>query len=253
MKHRNRKPRGNKTNARKVVIMAILFGALLVGGSITAFSNFGSNNNSSSSSSNPENIQQLISNLTSPIIPGATAVGNENAPINIVEFGDYQCPFCARFNQETKADLISKYVDSGIVRFGFKDLVINDLPKDKLSTLAAEASYCAADQDKYWQYHDEVYRNSRGENTGWITEDSLIDFARNVNITNISEFTNCLQAHKYNPTVVENDVFAKNLGLTSTPTFLILKENSTRIAAVEGAQPMEVFDDVINQLLNNTL
>lgn len=233
--------------------MAILFGALLIGGSITAFSNFGSNNNSSSSSSNPQNIQQLISNLTSPAIAGAAAMGNEKAPIEIIEFGDYQCPFCARFNQETKADLISKYVDSGIVRFGFKDLVINDLPQDKLSTLGAEASYCAADQDKYWEYHDEVYRNSRGENTGWITQDSLIDFARNVNIPDISEFKSCLESHKYNPLVVENDLFAKNLGLASTPTFLILKENSTRIAAIEGAQPLEVFDDVINQLLNNTL
>ncbi|VFJ12761.1 DsbA family protein [Candidatus Nitrosocosmicus franklandus] len=251
MKHRNRKPRGNKTNVRKVVIMAVLFGALLIGGSITAFSNFGGNNNSSSS--NPEDIQQLISNLTNPIVPGAAAIGNGDAPIDIIEFGDYQCPFCARFNQETKADLISKYVDPGIVRFGFKDFVINDLPADKLSTLGAEASYCAAEQDKYWEYHDEVYRNSRGENTGWVTQESLIDFARNINIPNVSEFADCLQSHKYNSIVVENDIFAKNLGLTSTPTFLIMKENSTRIAAIEGAQPIEVFDDVIGQLLNNTL
>ncbi len=253
MKHRNRKPRGNKTSYRKVTIMAILFGALLIGGSITAFSNFGNNNDSSSSSSGPENIQQIISNLTTPVIPGAKAIGSDNATINIIEFGDYQCPFCARFNQETKDDLISKYVDSGIVRFGFKDLVINDLPQDKLSTLGAEASYCAADQNKYWEFHDEVYRNSRGENTGWITRESLIDFARNTNIDNISAFTECLDSHKHNPLVVENDMFAKNLGLASTPTFLILKENSTRIAAIEGAQPLEVFDDVINQMLNNTL
>ncbi|HYF99173.1 MAG TPA: thioredoxin domain-containing protein [Candidatus Saccharimonadales bacterium] len=252
MKHRTRKPRGNKSSYRKVVIMAVLFGALLIGGSITAFSNFG-NNNDPSSSTGPENVQHLISNLTTPVIAGAEAIGSDNAVINIIEFGDYQCPFCARFNQETKDELISRYVDSGIVKFGFKDLVINDLPKDKLSTLSAEASYCAADQGKYWEYHDEVYRNSRGENTGWITKESLTDFARNVNMNNISEFKNCLDSHKHNRLVIENDIFAKNLGLASTPTFLILKENSTRIAALEGAQPLEVFDDVISQLLNNTL
>ncbi|MDQ3085045.1 MAG: DsbA family protein [Thermoproteota archaeon] len=251
MKHRNRKPRGNKTNYRKVVIMAVLFGALLIGGSVTAFSNFGGQNNSSSS--NPADIQQLISNLTTPVIPGAKAIGDDNAPINIIEFGDYQCPFCARFNQETKDELVSKYVDTGIVRFGFKDLVINDLPNDKLSTLGAEASYCAAEQDKYWDYHDEVYRNSRGENTGWISNDSLVGFAKNINMTNISQFTDCLDSHKYNQLVVQNDIFAKNLGLGSTPTFLVLKENSTKIAAVEGAQPIHVFDDVIAQYLNNTL
>ncbi|MGD9533870.1 MAG: thioredoxin domain-containing protein [Candidatus Nitrosocosmicus sp.] len=203
--------------------------------------------------SNPTDIQALISNLTTPVIPSATALGKLNAPINIIEFGDYQDPFSARFNQETKADLISKYLDSGIVRFGFKDLVINDLPKDKLSTLGAEASYCAADQGKYWDYHDEVYRNSRGENTGWITKESLITFAKNVNLSNISQFTNCMDSHKYTKLVGENDKFAKGLGLVSTPTFLILKDNSTRIAAIEGAQPLKVFDDVIGQMLNNTL
>jgi protein-disulfide isomerase len=180
LKHRNRKSRGNKTNYRKVVIMAVLFGALLIGGSITAFSNFGGQNK-------------------------------------------------------------------------FKDLIINDLPKDKLSTLSAEASYCAAEQNKFWDYHDEVYRNSRGENTGWISNESLLGFANNVNMPNIAQFTECLNSHKYNQLVMQNDIFAKNLGLSTTPTFLILKDNSTKIAAVEGAQPISVFDDVIAQFLNNTL
>jgi protein-disulfide isomerase len=251
LKHRNRKSRGNKTNYRKVVIMAVLFGALLIGGSITAFSNFGGQNKSTSSE--PADIQNLISNLTTPVIPGAKAIGNNNAPISIIEFGDYQCPFCARFNQETKDELVSKYADTGIVNFGFKDLIINDLPKDKLSTLSAEASYCAAEQDKFWDYHDEVYRNSRGENTGWISNESLLGFANNVNMPNIAQFTECLNSHKYNQLVVQNDIFAKNLGLSTTPTFLILKDNSTKIAAVEGAQPLSVFDDVIAQFLNNTI
>ena len=231
--------------------MSVLFGALLIGGSITAFSNFGGKNKSHPS--NPVDTQQLISNLTTAVIPGAEAIGDNNATINIIEFGDYQCPFCARFNQETKDDLVSKYVDTGIVRFGFKDLVINDLPKDKLSTLSAEASYCAAEQNKYWDYHDEVYRNSRGENTGWISTDSLVGFAKNVNMPNISQFTDCLNSHKFNQLVAQNDMFSKDLGLASAPTFLILKDNSTKIAALEGAQPIKVFDDVIAQLLNNTL
>ncbi len=231
--------------------MAVLFGALLIGGSITAFSNFGGQNKSTSS--DPADIQNLISNLTTPVIAGAKAIGDDNAPINIIEFGDYQCPFCARFNQETKDELVSKYVDTGIVRFGFKDLVINDLPKDKLSTLSAEASYCAAEQDKFWDYHDEVYRNSRGENTGWISNESLVGFANNMNMPDIAQFTECLNSHKYNQLVVQNDIFAKNLGLANTPSFLILKDNSTKIAAVEGAQPISVFDDVIAQFLNNTI
>ena len=70
---------------------------------------------------------------------------------------------------------------------------------------------------------------------------------------NISQFTDCLNSHKFNQLVVQNDIFAKGLGLASTPTFLILKDNSTKIAALEGAQPIKVFDDVIAQFLNNTL
>lgn len=210
--------------------------------------------NDSSDKSKSTNVQALISNLTNPVVPSAAALGeDDDAPISIVEFGDYQDPFSARFNQETKDALISKYVDSGVVRFGFKDLIIFDLPSDKISTLAAEASYCAADQDKYWAFHDEVYRNSRGENTGWISKERLITFAKNVNVSDIPQFTDCLETHKYANLVGENDKFAKGLGLASTPTFLILKENSTRIAAIEGAQPFEVFDDVISQLLNNAL
>ncbi len=77
MKHRNRKPPGRKTNIRKLLIMSVLFGALLIGGSITAFSNFGGKNKSHPS--NPVNTQQLISNLTTPVIPGAEAIGDKNA------------------------------------------------------------------------------------------------------------------------------------------------------------------------------
>lgn len=250
MKHRNRKPRKERTNYRKISIMAVLFGALLIGGSITAFSNMGSN---TSTESSPEDVQEIVAFLTSPTVPGAGALGSDNATISIVEFGDYQCPFCARFNQETKDVLVSQYVDTGVVNYGFKDFVINDLPRDKLSTLAAEASYCAAEQDKFWEYHDEVYRNSEGENTGWITQESLVSFAQNVGISDIDQFSSCLDSHKYNQQVVNNHAFAAGVGLTSTPTFLILKENSTKIAAIEGAQPIQVFDDVINQFLNNTI
>ncbi len=229
--------------------MTILFGSLLIGGTVAAFSNIGKGTNNKQT----QDIRQLVSQLTSPSVPGANAIGKNNATINIVEFGDMQCPYCAHFNNEVKGQLLSKYADTGIVRFNFKDLILNDLPKDRLSTLAAEASYCAADQDKFWPYHDEVYRNSKGENTGWVSTDSLIGFAKAVKMPNISMFTNCLNSHKYSNIVAQNDDFAKSLGLKATPTFLILKQNHTRIAAIEGAQPLKVFDNVIEQFLNNTL
>ena len=231
--------------------MAVLFGALLIGGSLKGFSNMGNNNNNTDDKK--AQIQKLISELTTPSIPGATALGNNNASIAIVEFADYQCPFCAKFNNETKNDLIANYVNSGIARFVYKDFVVNDLPKDKLSTLAAEASYCAAEQNKFWDFHDEVFKNSKGENTGWLSNESLIEFAKNVRVNNIGQFSSCVDSHKYNLVVVKNDLFAKDLGLASTPTFLILKHNSTKVAAIEGARPLPVFKNTIDQFLNNTI
>ncbi len=226
-------------------------GALLIGGSVTAFSNMGKNNNNGADKE--VQIQRLISQLTNSTIPGATALGVNKAPITIVEFADYQCPYCAIFNNETKNDLINKYVNTGIAKFVFRDLVLNDLPKDKLSTLAAEASYCAAEQNKYWDFHDEVYKNSKGENTGWVSKESLAEFAKAVKVNNIEQFSTCLDSHKYNQVVLKNDLFAKNLGLISTPTFLILQQNSTKIAAIEGAQPLPIFENTINQILNKTI
>ncbi len=231
--------------------MAVLFGALLIGGSLSGFSNMGNNNKNTDDKK--AQIQKLISELTTPSIPGATALGNNNASIAIVEFADYQCPFCAKFNNETKNDLIANYVNSGIARFVYKDFVVNDLPKDKLSTLAAEASYCAAEQNKFWDFHDEVFKNSKGENTGWLSNESLIEFAKNVKVNNIGQFSSCVDSHKYNLVVVKNDLFAKDLGLASTPTFLILKHNSTKVAAIEGARPLPVFKNTIDQFLNNTI
>lgn len=226
-------------------------GALLIGGSVTAFSNIGKNNDNDAN--DDAQIQTLISQLTNSTMPGAAALGVNDAPITIVEFGDYQCPYCAKFNNETKSDLVNKYVDTGMAKFVFKDLLLNDLPQDKLSTLAAEASYCAAEQNRYWDFHDEVYQNSKGENTGWISKEALIEFAKNVKVTDIEQFSSCLDSHKYGQIVLENDRFAKDLGLVSTPTFLILQQNSSKIAAIEGAQPLYIFENTINQMLNQTI
>jgi protein-disulfide isomerase len=202
---------------------------------------------------NPINYEQLVERLTTSSVLGAEALGDPNAEISIIEFGDYQDSFSAAFNRDTKDALVSKYIDTGIATFGFKNLIINDLQVDGLSTFAAEASYCAAEQDKYWEFHDKVYENSKGENTGWITRENLIGFATNIGIPNTDQFTQCLDSHKYNIQIVNDDSFSKNLGLASTPTFLIIKEGSSKVTAIEGAQPINVFEDTINQILNGTI
>jgi protein-disulfide isomerase len=250
LKKRIRKPSKPKTKYQKIIIMSILFGALLVGGTVATFTNVGKNQNSDAAKK--AQAERLISLLTNASLPGAEALGANGAPITIVEFGDYQCPVCASFNNVTKNNLTDNYINKGIAKFVFKDLIINDLPNDKLSSLAAEASYCAAEQNKYWPYHDELYNNYKGENPGWISRASLIEFAKDVKIDNIEQFTSCLDSHKYSQIVMKNDIFGKELGLGTAPTFFFIKQNSTKVAAIQGFHPYSAFKSVIDQLLTNS-
>jgi len=190
---------------------------------------------------------RLTALLLAPSIPNAQALGNESAEITLVEFGDYQCTFCKRFHAITRELVINNLVDTGKVRFLFKDYPINDISPTNSSTLAAEASYCAADQHRYWEYHNELYDHWRGENTGWVSPESLLVFAKNSGIGNVSEFSNCVGSHKYSTLVHQNYDLAISLGLTSTPSFVILSEFKSPMVIV-GSQPFQTFDYMIKNM-----
>lgn len=238
------KSRSTKINKRALTL-GIILAIVIIGGSATAFLSMGQNN--SNRSANTNQADELIRLLVQPVSQNASALGNDGAKITIVEFGDYQCQYCAQFHKGARNELINKYVNTGIVKFVFKDFVINDKPFDKSSTLAARASYCAADQGKYWRYHDEVYNNSKGENTGWITKSSLNEFARNVQIPDLMKFTNCLDSQKHSEVVLENDGLAKSLGLKSTPTFILVADGKQPLGII-GAQPFSVFQQAVSEL-----
>lgn len=242
-KHKTDKRRINK----KALIVGVALAFIMVGGAVTAVLM-----NSPSTALNKDNNNEVIQQIVAPIsenVPVLAADGG-SSNITMVEFGDYQCQYCARFHNETKNQIISDFVDTGQIRFVFKDFVINDLPSDRASTLAAEASYCAADQGKYWQYHDELYDNSRGENTGWVTENSLKQFATRIGIPNLTEFSGCLENHTHRDLVEANTQLASGIGLRSTPSFVIIS-NETVPIAIEGAQPFPVFKQAIDDVLAN--
>ena len=168
-------------------------------------------------------------------------IGDKTAKITILEFGDYQCTFCHKFHQQTFGDIKKSYIDTGKVNFTYKDLPVNGMA----SVLAAEASFCAEDQNKYWEYHNMLFDNWAGERTGWVTENSLLDFAKKANL-DIEQFAECVQNHKYNQKVIENEKFAKSVGINATPSFLIF--NDDKLVRIIGAQPLEKFDDAIQQI-----
>ena len=184
-----------------------------------------------SEANNPSGLSLFTANA-SPFL------GDENAPITLVEFGDYQCFFCNKFFHETESNIIKDYVDTGKVKLIFKDFTI--IGPDSIS--AAQATHCAKDQGKYWEYHDELYNNWGGENNGWAAPENLVKFATNLNLDE-TEFSECLKNGKYQQLVSASSNDARNLGITGTPAFFVIGPDN-QITRIPGAQPYEVFTNL---------
>lgn len=172
---------------------------------------------------------------------GSPILGESSADITILEWGDYQCTFCYRFHESSLNTIVEDYVDTGKVRLVFKDFPLNGPD----SVLAAEASYCAQDQGKYWAYHDELYTNWGGERTGWINYESLNTFAESVGL-DLEQFSSCLNDHKYLQKVLNLEKFGKEIGIDATPSFLIF--NDEKIIKIRGNQPIDAFRQAIDGL-----
>ena len=257
------KNKGNTRKTRKKALIAgIALAAIMIGGTLAAVLPFGSNNsNNSNSSRNEQNPNEVIRKLYNPVVQNASAIGSSTADITMIEFADYQCQSCAKFHRETMDDILRNFVNTGQVRYLFKDFITNNESPTtntatpnivgKGSTLAAEASYCAADQGKYWPYHNELYQNGENENKEWITEDNLKQLGSNAGIADPGQFSNCLASHKYSKVVIENDNLAKNIGLQSIPTFILLS-NRTQPLAIQGVQPYSTFEKVFMEMQSST-
>ena len=178
------------------------------------------------------------------LLRGSTMSGNPNAKITIVEFGDYQCTFCYKFHDETMKKINEKYIKTENVNFVYKDFPLNG----EQSILASEASYCAQKQGKFWEYHNTLYNKWGGENTGWITENVLLGFARDVRL-NLDEFSQCLANSEFRQKVLNNEQFGKDIGINATPSFLIF--NDDEVYRIIGAQPFEKFEQVFQELGNS--
>ena len=189
----------------------------------------------------PQSEDSKLLTKSSLIQNGSPIIGNPSAEITILEFGDYQCTFCYKFHQSTLNTIKQDFIETGKVKLVFKDFPLNGPD----SVLAAEAAYCAQDQEKYWQYHDELYKNWGGERTGWITRESLDKFATTVNL-DLEKFNKCLDDHKYLKRVNQMYDFGKEIGIDATPSFLVF--NNEKIIKITGNQPLEVFLKSIGEL-----
>ena len=182
-------------------------------------------------------------NPTAPTPPSTVSVtvtaddpvkGNPNAKVAVVEFADFQCPFCERFFTETEPKIIKDYVDTGKVKFVYKNLAF----LGKESTDAANAAFCAKEQNKFWEYHDYLFSHQGAENSGAFSVDNLKKFAVTLGL-NATQFNSCLDSQKYNNLVQADLAEASKVGFNSTPSIAV---GSTPII---GAQPYAQFQTAI--------
>jgi protein-disulfide isomerase len=143
-------------------------------------------------------------------------IGDPNAPVHLIEYGDYQCPACASFQQSAFPQLLSDYIATGKVRFEFRDLAF--IGDD--SVTAAEAAACSIDQDGFWLYHDTIYGNHYGENLGNLSKSRLLKMAE-LSGLDADQISSCLDAGTTAADVQTMHQEAKQLGLTSTPSFVL--------------------------------
>lgn len=144
------------------------------------------------------------------------AIGDPNAPITVELFSDFQCPACGNFAQTKEENFINTYVSTGQVYFIFRPY---SFVGDE-SVWATEAAYCALNQGNFWGFHDMIYYNMVGENTGAVDEARLTRYAKAIGL-DTTEFTTCLASDSYLAQIQSDNDYAKESGVTGTPSFKI--------------------------------
>ena len=199
-------------------------------------------------------IRQLLEKQAKPAAPqepqpteaklkleGAEMLGSKDAPLTIVEFTDYQCPFCQRFFLTTFPELKKSYIDTGKVRFYSRDMPL-DFHANAMR--AAQAARCAADQKQFW-----TLRDIMGANPDKLDMASLVSYASDLKM-DVSKFRGCVESEKYKNAVQSDVMEAMKIGATGTPSFVIGKSTPEGVDGelMIGAMPYGMFDDKLKNL-----
>ncbi len=197
------------------------------------------------------NTQQAPSQPTQPVkisMDDDPIRGDPNAPITIIEFSDFQCPFCARFHVQTLPLIMKEYIDEGKVNLVYRDFPIQSIHPNALP--AAVAAECANEQGKYWEYHDMLFENQNG----WNRLDSntaistFSQYATDVGLEQ-QQFDSCLGTGKYLEEVQADLSDGRDYDITGTPGFFI-GNDEIGFVKLNGAQPFDSFKKIIDAQLN---
>lgn len=174
---------------------------------------------------------------------GSPVRGDKQAKLTLVEFSDYQCPFCTRHAQGVLQEIEKEYVKTGKVKYVFRDFPLETIHPKALK--AHEAAHCAGEQDKYWEMHDRLFANG---------PDDLTAHAKALAL-DMAKFEQCLSSGKHAAKIRQSFLDGQQAGVRGTPTFFVglADGNETSIKApqmIVGAQPYAAFKDVLEALLS---
>jgi protein-disulfide isomerase len=175
------------------------------------------------------------------------AAGNPDAPIRIDEYSDFQCPYCARFYQTTEKELMDTFVTDGTVYFVYNTFGEFIGPE---SAGSAEAAYCAGDQGKFWEMHDVILSNQKGENQGAFADRRLNEFAEYLKL-DMDKFEACFNDNKYKDTIDQDMKDGIAGGVKATPSFVMTYtvNGEAKTKLIEGAESYDAFKQEIEAAL----
>jgi protein-disulfide isomerase len=183
--------------------------------------------------------------LSMSIGTGWNALGQQDAPVTIVEFSDSPCPFCRNFEHQTLPELKKSYIETGKVRFYSRDL---PLEMHANAMAAAEAARCAGDQGRFWEMRDVLTASSD------LRKESILKFAQGISLE-MKSFESCLDGEKFKADIEKDGSDAASLQISGTPTFVVGRVSNGVLSGtvVSGAQAFSVFQSTIQDALKKNL
>lgn len=235
----------NQTTSQKeksiLLPASILIAALLIGGAVIY-----STGSKSLGETRPEVTAQQAQVASQVGEPSVSAdddayLGKENAPVTIIEFSDFQCPFCRKFWRETLPKIKQEYIDTGKAKFVYRDFPLSFHPG---AQPAAEGTECAREQGKFWELHDKIFeeQEKQGQGTIQFFAEDVKKWATKIGL-NTSKFDQCLDSGKYKQEVEKDIADGSAAGVNGTPATFI----NGRL--VSGAQPFATFKVIIDEEL----
>lgn len=224
----------NNGKGKLFLPISILVAAVMVSGSLVYTRGSGT----APSKNNQEGKRVEVSMDDDPFL------GDKSAPVKIIEFSDFQCPFCRKFWGESLLSIKKDFVDTGKAVFVYRDY---PLSFHAAANISAQAAQCANDQGKFWEMHDKIFgeEQKKGEGTIEYGVNDIKKWAREISL-NLAQFNQCLDSEKYKMEVEKDFTDGSNAGVNGTPSTFI----NGRL--VIGSQPYSVFKEIIEEELKNS-